>query len=345
MTTSPLDPIAELRRTRPVAPESLRLRVRAIAEDAPETTPAGPGRRLTWRRAIVVLVPAVLAVVVGGIVFSRGGGGNEQLAGREAGSGGAATAAPQRALEKQQHVFGAVTTPSVGSGALDSALAPAPSTTRIQDYDASLRLKLKDADALSSATKRALAVARSLGGFASSVDVNVEKGEGDASIRLRVPVRNVQKAVARLSDLGTIVGESLAIRDLQAGVNAVDRRIARLQKQLRDLRAQEQTPEIQRRIAALTQQVERLQRSRASTVRDARLATVQLDLTTREAAKPKPRSEPGPLHGAWTALTWIGIGALYALIVGGPFLLLALVGWLGWRWLRRRRERDLLGVT
>jgi hypothetical protein len=110
-------------------------------------------------------------------------------------------------------------------------------------------------------------------------------------------------------------------------VNAADRRIARLQRRLAALRAQSQTPVLQRRIAALTAQVERLQRGRAGTVRQARLATIQLELTTRiPAATPKPAEH----------------GALYALIVGGPVLLLGIVLWLAWRVSRRRSERKLL---
>ena len=171
---------------------------------------------------------------------------------------------------------------------------------------------------------------------------DVTKGEGDATIRLRIPVANVQRAIERLSSLGTITGESVQIRDLQAGVNALDRKIARLQKQLRVLRAQEQTTEVKRRIASLTTQVERLQRGRGNTVRDARLATIDLSMTTREDAKPPKNDEPGPLHGALVALGWIGIGALYALIVGGPLVLLGVLGWLVWRLVRRRRKEKRL---
>jgi hypothetical protein len=125
-------------------------------------------------------------------------------------------------------------------------------------------------------------------------------------------------------------------------VNALDRTIARLQRQLRDLRARPQTPAVQRKIAALTARVQQLQRSRAETVRGARLATISLQLTTRTpAVQPKPVHH-GPLHGAVVALSWLGIGALYALIVGGPVALFLLAVWLGARALRRRSERRLL---
>ncbi len=320
-----LDLFAELRATRPAAPAELRERVRAIAATVP-----GPRRRLTWRRAAVVLVPAVLAVAVGGVVLGREGG-------RQAQNGGIATPATERAAGS----LGA-TKATPGGGALDGAIAPAPSRTRLQDYDATLRLHVRDANTLSDATKRAVRVATSLGGFASVAQVNVDGGEGDALLKLRVPVTKVQVALQRLAELGTITGESVHVSDVQPQVDATDRKIARLQRQLAALRAQTATPALQRQIEALTAQVERLQRGRAGTVRQARLATIQLELTTRvPAATPEP-AEHGPLHGAIVALTWIGIGALYALIVAGPVLLLVLALWLAWRAARRRSERKLL---
>jgi hypothetical protein len=296
---------------------------------------ATPRRRITPRRALLALVPAVLAVAVGGIVLS-GRDSGQQPVGAEALQSkvthGAAKGVPFSTTQAQ------------APGAARDAALP-PSRTRLQDYDASLTLKVESADALSDASKRALAIARSLGGYASAVSVDVQKGEGDASIRLRIPVQNVQRAVARLSELGTITGESVHVRDLQAGVDQLDRRVARLQKQLRALRAQEQTEAVKRQIAALTAQVERLQRGRSATVREARLATVDLAMTTREQPKAKEHHEPGPLHGAWVALAWMGIGALYVLIVGTPVLLLAALVFLAWRAVRRRRVEHLLSES
>jgi hypothetical protein len=327
VTTSLPDPIAELRRARPVAPPALREHVREIAARRRE-----PARRLTPRRALLVLVPAVAAVVLGGIVFSRDDNSAAPVAQDGRTSFGPLEKSPPAAVPLQ-----------TAGAARDAALPP--SRTRLQDYDATLSLRVRNADALSDASKRALAIARSLGGYASAVSVQVDRGEGDASIRLRIPVGNVQRAVAQLSELGTITGESVRIRDLQAGVDQLDRRVARLQKRLRALRAQEQTEAVKRQIASLTAQIERLQRGRASTVRSAGLATVDVAMTTREQPKPKEKHEPGPLHGAWVALAWLGIGALYALIVGGPLVLLAGAAFLVWRALRRRREEALLRAS
>jgi hypothetical protein len=155
----------------------------------------------------------------------------------------------------------------------------------------------------------------------------------------------VQEAVTRLSAFGTIVDEQFRVQDLTAEVNAVDRRIARLQRRLRELRALPQTDDVKRRIESVTKAVERLQRGKASTIRAASFATVTLELTTEEAAAtPQPPSN-SRLDGAFTALGWIGIAALYAVIVGAPFAILAGLAWSGWRVNRRRTEARLLART
>jgi hypothetical protein len=323
------DLYADLRAARPLAPPSLRARVAATVAASP-----APTRRLVRPRTLLVLAAALAAVVAGAAVVGRDRSG-PTTAQREFAPPVASTTTP----------YGKAA-PSAAAGsagsALDSAVAPGPSRTRLQDYDATLSLRVRNAEALSDATKQAVRVATSLGGFASAVNVNVAGRDGDASIRLRVPVTKVQPALRRLSELGTITGESVAIRDVQPAVNAVDRRIARLQRELRALRAQEQTPQVAGRIASLTAQVERLQRSRQATVRQARLATIQLALTTRTPVAPPKPAEHGRLHGAVVALEWIGIAALYALIVAGPFVLLGLGLWLGVRAWRRHAERRLL---
>ena len=42
------------------------------------------------------------------------------------------------------------------------------------------------------------------------------------------------------------------------------------------------------------------------------------------------------------ALKWLGVGAVYALAVGGPIMLLIALVWLATRFVRRRREEALL---
>jgi hypothetical protein len=230
------------------------------------------------------------------------------------------------------------------SGAVRSARAlPAPRAKafgvpvtpgRLQQVTATLSLTVPTQSALSAATRRAVATAASLGGHVDSVTVD----GGRARIVLAVPRARIQAAVTRLGGLGTLAAEHFEVRDLSSGVAAVDRTIARLQRQLRALRAQPPTPATAKQIAALTARVQKLQRQEAATRRVSRFATVTLSLATPHAVAAAHRH--GPLHGLVVALRWTGIGLVYALVFGVPIALL----WLAVRWLRRRREDALLGV-
>jgi hypothetical protein len=311
-----------LRETRPVAPAGLRERVRMIAAES-----APPRRSLvTWRRALVAAVP-VAAAIVAGVLATRGSQPRHEVG-------------LQRALP--------TLTPSLHrkaayGAAADNAAAPAPSRTRVQRYSTSLQLRVRDGAQISDASKRAIAIARSLGGYEQSVEVDTSHATGYASIRLRVPKTRVQEAVRRLTTLGTIVSESVRVEDLTVQVNATDRLIARLQKRLADLRTHYQDTETQRQEAALETRIAKLQRGRTATVRTAHYATIDLQLTTRTPPQPQPvHHRHGPLHGLGVAFRWLGIGAVYALALGAPVVALAAIGWLLARGVRRRREDALL---
>jgi paraquat-inducible protein B len=217
----------------------------------------------------------------------------------------------------------------------------APSRTRLQRYSASLDVELRTPTAVAAASRRAVAIAAALSGYQQSVVVRTASKTGYADIVLRIPAANVREAIRRLSALGTITAEDVAIQDVQVQVNAADQRIAGLQTQLAALESQFQTTDIQRRIASLTAQIGRLQRARASTVRAAHYATVDLRLTTPQAPVPV-HNRPGPLHGLGIAFHWAWIGAVYALALGAPLAALLVAAWLLTRAVRRRREDRLL---
>lgn len=305
-----------LRDARPVAPPELRERVRLIAAQA-----ASPKRRVTWRMAVAIAVPLAIAVAAG-VLTTRPAhhAHQQQLAGE----------AIQRAAA-----------PSFAAGAHAPLATLRPNTKRIQRYTTSLQLRVRDSAALSAASKRAVAIAHSFGGYEQRVNVDAARTSGYADIVLRIPKQHVQQAVRRLTALGTIVSENVDVQDLTAQVDSTDRLIARLQTRLAALRLQPQDPETQKRIAALTTQIERLQRGRAATIRSARYATVDLQLTTRPAPAPAHHGH-GPLHGLGVAFRWIAIGAIYVLAIGGAFAAVAALVWLAVRGIRRRREDALL---
>jgi hypothetical protein len=320
------DLTAELRGARITAPPELRERVRLIA--AADTTPT---RRFTWRRALVVALP-VAAAIAASIVFTRPGNHN---------------AVEPVTLQSQTGAVHGEAVPRAGktftapSSAGAAKLAPQSTPGRVQTYGAYLALRLSSATAVSDGVKSALRIASSLGGYPASVHATSEAKVATADLVLKIPRTHVQEAITQLSALGTITSENVDIQDKQAALNATDRQIARLQKQLKDLRAQTPTPTTTKRIAALESQIGRLQRSEAQTRRAAHYATVQLHLTSAKAVVP-PKQGHGPLHGVVVAMTWLGIGAVYVLAIGTPILVLALLVWLVVRLIRRRREDALL---
>jgi hypothetical protein len=221
---------------------------------------------------------------------------------------------------------------------------PPPDTSRAQKYSATLELRVPSANAVSTATTRALRIVDGLGGYPLRVNIDAREKAGSAYLVLRVPRNRVQDAIRQLGALGTIVAGNVQIQDLQTGVDANARLIARLQKRLAALREQPQTDEVQRQIAAITAQIERKQRAQATTLRAAQLASVEL----RIATPPVPveaEDGDGPLHGLGVAFRWVGIGAVYALALGAPIVLLLALGWWLARRVGRRREERLLSRT
>ena len=316
------DLVAELRAARIEAPPEVRARVRLIA--AADTTTVRR-RTFTWRRALVVAIP-VAAAVAATIVFTRPSHQTKAVPPvySAAVAHGSAAAVPSLKLAPS-----IVATP-----------APAPSTTRVQRYGAYLALRVPTPNGVSSGVKQALRITKSLGGYAGSVHASTTAQSGSADLKLKIPRTHVQEAIAQLSAIGTITAEQVDVQDLQATVNTTDRTIARLQRELTALRAQPQTSSTTSRIAALVRQIQNLQRANASTIRTARYATVNLHLGT---AAPKPaKAHHGPLHGLAVAFRWLGIGAVYALALGAPFLLVLWLAWIATRTIRRRREDALL---
>ena len=317
------DLVAELRAVGVTAPSEVRERVRLIAANAA----SNPPRRMLRRRSLVLLVP-VAAALAGAIVLTR-----------------PAVIAPgnsrRRAHRWRPSRRRAPHRPPPRPAPFAKAFAPAPSPTRVQRYGATIGLRVGSPSAVSNAVKDALRITSRLGGHPSSVHASAAGKAGTADLVLRIPRRHVQEAVTRLSQLGTITSEQVDIQDLQAGLDATDRRIARLQKELTTLRAQPQTPERDRAIAAVTAQVQRLQRSEAATVRSAEFATVRLHVATASPPAPAHHGH-GPLHGIGVAAYWVGVGAVYALAFGIPLLILCGLVLLAVRIVKRRRVDALL---
>jgi len=348
--------LAELR-TLPGAPEGLRERVRSLPEPRPRFAWTLP--RLDVRRSLLVLAPAVVALAVGSAalhgVVSDGTTSAQQpqaledavrsaAAGKSGGASRGTVTTPQYALPQPNSAL-----------TLDSRALP-PSTTRLNKYEAWLRVRVAQ-DELSRSTTRAMQIARGYGGYVASVDMNTPGKRGTAFLVLRVPVTSVEDAVLRLGRLGDVTAQHVRIQDLQRQANVLDRQIAqlnatisRLERKLAStslapderLRLQYELDEAKRTLAQRT-------KAHASTVREGTLATVSMTFVVPKPAAAAPPHKPGDVErtlrdaGGFLLLelAWL----LYALIVVVPIALLAAVAVVAVRTARRRSDARLLEGT
>ena len=339
--------ISELQAARPVADPSLRDRVRAIAAVEPRRR-ASPFGRLSLRRLVLVAVPAtaVVAVTAAGVAGLL-----------DARDGTQAVPGPTTALEQSSAAEGPTSQlgPAAKAGAADAAApsAPGPTAGRAQRYSAQLTIAVKDVDALSTATQRALQTTRDLGGYLVTASY-ATSGSGTSSLTLRVPTARVQDAIVRLSALGRIVAQQVQIDDLQGQLDELSKRETALRAQIARLSAQLAATGLDavtratleaRRDAARS----KLAEARATHVQvdgEARYASVQLTLQTDQSSlvPVAPSAWDRALDRAGEILALEATVVLYALVVVGPVALLALLAWLTHRGLRRRGDERLLSA-
>ena len=306
---SSVDLTNELRLAKPRAPEQLRERVLALSERPvrePRFSFSLPSR-YSVRRVAFVAAPAVVAVAVGGAMIhgiANSVAPNQQAARGEADQ---QTTVPFSAQAARPGVFGAKTLSS-DRGRIGAPFAPralAPSANRLQDYHASLVVRVDGLDELSAATQKAMRVTRALGGYIVGARTSQAK-QGSSSLVVRIPISRVQDAIAKFSGLGTMAAQNIRITDLQAQFNQLVKRIgtlriaiAKVDDKLSDTSiSSAERVRLEQQRARLAARLEALRTSRAHTSRRAALATVSLGLTTREAAAVAKPEHRGPLGRA-----------------------------------------------
>lgn len=326
---------SELRAARPVAPIELRGRIESLAP------PSGRRRALPLRR----LVPAVglaalagslgVAAVIGVVNSGSGDATNHGLQAR-----GSTTEAFARTPQG---------TPLRAAKDLrQQALSPARG--RLQQYDASLTLRVQDADRLSARTQQAMRVTRSLGGYVASASFDVPGRQGTSTLVLRIPIARAQRALAAFAGYGTLLSQEISVQDLQQRADAQSSRIAALKRTIRALEAQLQgsisqaeRDRLEHLVSIEKSRLTAQQKTLRATVRRAELARVALTLVT-----PTPEASAAPgrfdrtLDDAGSVLAREVEILLYALIVVGPLLVLGGIAVALGRAQRRRSDRRLL---
>jgi hypothetical protein len=318
----------ELRASRPVAPVALRAQVRALEPPGPRWTFRWPSRRVVLALAGAALLASFVAAGVTGL----SGSSTKQL-----------SAVKPKSVKTIEHgdavrqgVGGvALKTPAPNLGPLERTSDLAPTAGRLQRYQATMRLRVKNVDAMSSAAKRAMNLAHGLGGYVASVQYATRSKGGGATLVLRVPVGNVQTALTELASLGTILQQHTGILDVTRRVDREALQIAELERQLAHASPSE-APVIRAKLATLRAKHARLLKS-------ARLARITLGLTTpaKQAAAAPSRFDRTVDDAGSVLLRELEI-LLYALVVAGPLLLLGAVGIAAARAQRRRADARLL---
>jgi hypothetical protein len=201
---------------------------------------------------------------------------------------------------------------------------------------------------LSRATQAAVRQTRRFGGYVGAANYATGGNTGDSTLDLRVPVQHVQEAIATFTDLGTILSQHISVVDLQARVDGISTRLAAERKVIAELEAKAtRTPAEQAQLDAARRSAKRLSLNRAGVVSQSRYAKISLQLTTRKAAA--QHVAPGRFSRFWgdagDILGKEAIAVLYALVVAGPFAILAAFALLGGRARRRRADHRLLEET
>jgi Domain of unknown function (DUF4349) len=319
--------VEELRASRPVAPAGLRTEVRALQPVGPRWSFRLPSRRLVLALAAVAVLGSLFLAGVTGLTRS----GNQRSS---ADAGFQPTLTRQvPSVERAPGALQALEAAPFGPGLRTSDLAP--TTGRLQRYQATLRLRVKDVDALSSAAKRAMNLARGLGGYVASVQYATGGKRGGATLVLRVPVGNVQTALTELASLGTILQQHTGILDVTRRVDREALQIAQLERALLKASPAE--------AAVIRAKLATLRAKHARLLKSARLARITLALTTpAKQAAAAPSRFDRTLDDAGRVLLRELEFLLYALVVAGPLLLLGALGLAAARAQRRRSDARLL---
>ena len=376
--------LTELREQKAVPSNELRERIRELAAWEPESEPrrrALFGYRPSFAHAGALAAAVLLIAVAIPIATMRGDRGSNE-ASSDAGSSGtvvnpdagvvgeaetparppAAPPPPPMRLAPSPGggggVYASPQTPmakppsTLRARAADKA-APLPSTTRAQRYSADIKLHVADHDELSDAVQSAIRTTRQLGGYVTYVDYGTSgEKDGEATLAVRVPVGRVQPAIARFSQLGTILEQQTEVVDLQGRIDRITRdiqqrrdRIAKLEAELKDPTLSEaERNRVEARLVQAKRGLANAQQIRAGVLRQSRYAKLDLAFTTEKREEPAP--PPSDLRK--TIDDAVGILAaelgvlLYIVIAGAPFIALALLAWLGARAARRAASQRVL---
>jgi hypothetical protein len=369
-------------RPRPSVRFADTLDARAAAGFAADRLPAGRRRsrlRALWPPALALATACLLVAVV---VLAPGGpqrlggpggegdtvadGGAAESAGGGSGGGAEPAAGAGDATARRADAQSGVDADAGGGS--DSVASPptAPPAVgsarsdgrrrRTVERSATLTLSARPRD-IDLVSGRIQAVTRRHGGFVASASVvsGTPDGGGGGSFMLRVPVRNLDAAMAALARLGTVRDRSQSSQDItaaavSAGERLQDARAERvaLLRRLEGAVTVNETQSLRARLRIVSRQIAAARAARNRVANRGAFATVAVELVTEVDAEGGGAGTWTPRDAARDALRVLEVAAAVALLVLAvalPLALLAAPVALAMRWgTRRRRERALDAV-
>ncbi len=188
-------------------------------------------------------------------------------------------------------------------------------------------------------------IAGFLGGFVEAS----EESHGLATVTLRVPSDQFEPALKQLSGLGKVTSRGERGDDVTAQFTDIDARLRNLSAQegvlldlMRQARNIPDTITVQQQLSDVRQQIEELTGQRNVLDHQASYATIALTMHAAGAVPaPASATDRGTIAQAWHDSVGVTVaifaGTIVVLGAVVPLGLLALVGFLGWSLVRRRR--------
>jgi hypothetical protein len=298
--------------------------------------PARPKPRREWvwlrKAAPVVAIFAVFVPIVALAALTGGGGDNGSTSSSAGGGGGASTAAetaPVQPLPRD----------SSASGALS-----APNRKVERNVQMTLAAPRRQID---SAAAQIGDITADVGGFVARSHVSSAEG---ADLQLKVPTRNLDSAVQRISKVAKVRGLSRNSQDItgeyvSARSRLADARAERksLLKQLASATTLNETESIRARLRDVSREIAVARNSLKRVSNRASFADVSVTLVATHGEAAGGAWTPGDaFHDALRVLEVIAGVLLIAAAVALPLVIAWLLGWLARRgYTRRRRERAL----
>ena len=236
-----------------------------------------------------------------------------------------------------------------GSAALAAELAKGPAAgTQVEDrdvvYKGSLTVRVTDAE---KTAEKAVGFAADADGYLAKQDSQLE-GDRQVDITLRVPSDAFDETMAKVAELGTVQARKVDSEDVTDQVVDLEGRLENARastERLRELLGKAENVQniaaLEDRLTAREAEIEQISGQLEVIEDEVAFATVRATFTEKE--EPAVSDDlPGPLQAlkaGGVAFVTVVLGLLAAIAFALPFLLVALVAWLGYRRWRRSHPK------